>query len=97
MLPFSHGHHYHYHCRFLRQGLVDEIALGRGQDEVGGRVQRHLVGFGPDAEVVEVAAFVVGVEVGEGVGRGAVPPDLAEDAGVGCAHQLLADDVEAVG
>lgn len=50
----------------------------------------------PFANIIEVLAFVFGVEVWES--RGAVPvePDLSKDPGVGVAHQSLADGVQAV-
>lgn len=54
--------------------------------------------FGPGADGLVVAAFVLRVEVDEGFERrvGGLEPDLAKDARVDGAHELLADDVEAM-
>lgn len=54
--------------------------------------------FGPGTDGIEVTTFVVRVEVDIGFQWRIMRliPNLAKDAGVDGAHELLANDVEAV-
>lgn len=60
------------------------------------KVSSYLVLNCPFANIIEVLALVLGVEIREGRGAVLVEPDLAENPGVGITHQCLADRVQAV-
>lgn len=53
--------------------------------------------LGPRPDGLKIATRVLGVEVWVRAGLLLVPPDLAEDGNVDGAHELLPEDVEAVG
>jgi hypothetical protein len=76
--------------------FVDAIARSGSLQEILGRVYGQLIIFGPLADLVEVFASVARVEVGVGLRVVWVDPDLAEDTGVGCAHELLSEYIETV-
>ena len=58
---------------------------------------RQLSCLRPLPNVLEVAACVLGVEIDECFWRCWIPPYLPEHADVDCAHELLPENVEAVG
>ena len=77
---------------------VDPVAFLRPFQIIIWCILRQLVLLSPVAHRVKVSAGMDGVEIDErldGRSRGLVP-DLTQDADVNIAHQLLANDVEAV-
>ena len=52
--------------------------------------------FCPAPHPVKIPALVYGVEVGVGLRRLSIPPHLPENSNVHRAHELLAQDIEAM-
>lgn len=69
--------------------------LGRFK-EIQRNVFRQLVLLCPLPDLLKIAALVLCVEVDKWLGVVRVYPELPEDADVDGAHQLLAQDIEAV-
>lgn len=59
-------------------------------------VRWRLVILGPVSDHLKVAADVLCVEIRKGLWVIFIPPDLAQESNVDCAHQLLPEDVHTV-
>lgn len=79
-----------------RNRRVYQITFFQGLQKVVRDSRRQLPLLSPLSDRVEVLALVLGVEIDEGLGCVNIPPHLAQESGIWLAHQLLADDVEAV-
>lgn len=75
---------------------VDVIPHLRRLQEIRWNLLRQLILLCPLSKLLEIAAFVLSVEVDKWLGMVGVYPELTEDANIDGAHELLADDVEAV-
>lgn len=75
---------------------VNAITLLGPLQEIRWHIFCQLILLRPLPELLEIAALVLSVEVNEWLWMVRVGPDLAKDAHVDGAHELLPQDVEAV-
>ena len=80
-----------------RKRLINPIPLFWRLQPIRRDLLWHLPLLRPLSDGIEVPALMPRVKVDVGGWRGGVEPYLAQDADVDGAHELLAEDVEAVG